>query len=76
MIPGLGMVNGHTNGGDVTPKYDASARSADGAGKDAAKALPPTSDPSTTAAASSSASASANAASTSSGYPAPIGPPR
>jgi hypothetical protein len=71
MIPGLGMVNGHGNGGDVTPKYDASARSADGGGKDA---LPPTSEPLTNAAGSEFASASANA--TSSGYPAPIGPPR
>jgi hypothetical protein len=74
MIPGLGMVNGHGNGGDVTPKYDASARSADGGGKETADALPPTSAPSTSARPSSSASAAANAAS--SGYPAPIGPPR
>ncbi len=74
VIPGLGMVNGHGNGGDVTPKYDASARSADGGGKVPTDALPPTSAPSTSARPSSSASAAANTAS--SGYPAPIGPPR
>lgn len=41
MIPGLGMMNG-TNGGDVTPRYDAQARSIDGDNKErqAADAAP------------------------------------
>lgn len=70
LIPGLGMVNGHGQhttsvsslAGDVTPKYD--ARSINGA----------SSRPGSRAASSSATTTSdANA---SSGYPAPIGPPR
>ena len=72
MIPGLGMVNG--NGGDVTPKYDASARNADGGGKDSGDAA----GASSRAMASSSTTTASSSAThgNSSGYPAPIGPPR
>ena len=70
MIPGLGMVNG--NGGDVTPKYDAQARSADGLRRGNGSA-PPTSHPATSAMASPTSAANTKATS---GYPAPIGPPR
>lgn len=106
MIPGLGMMNG--NGGDITPKYDAQARNADGAGVDKdrnandagsstiptiARPASSTSLPGLSTALSAgtasrttpsplatTTSASATTAtpppSASSGYPAPIGPPR
>lgn len=74
MIPGLGMVNG--NGGDITPKYDASARNADGGGKENADAAPELEPNTTNATASSSAAASSATNAISAGYPAPIGPPR
>ena len=67
MIPGLGMVNG-----DVTPKYDPSARNADGGVKENGNAA----QPPTPATASSSAPTSATATTATSGYPASIGPPR
>ena len=68
------MVNGA--GGDVTPKYDAQARSADGVIKKEADTItsePDASVPNTT---NSDSAADGDAASSSSGYPAPIGPPR
>lgn len=82
MIPGLGMTNGvHSHNGstaaingDVTPKYD---RAADGG----YGSRPSTSGNSTGTATASSGPTSAPTAATastttSSGYPAPIGPPR
>jgi hypothetical protein len=97
MIPGLGMVNGTAGGGDVTPKYDAQARNADGAGKEvtakeadaisssSSSSAPqlsmtsngPTPNPTITAAnANATATSAATTDASSSGYPAPIGPPR
>lgn len=74
LIPGLGMVNGHGQhttsvsslAGDVTPKYDARSASSRPGSRGSAAA------PSTSASAATTTS-DANA---SSGYPAPIGPPR
>ena len=67
MIPGLGMVNG-SHAGDVTPRYDASARGADNFGKDDNV---PHQRPATSASTSSNSAANAIP-----GYPGPIGPPR
>lgn len=84
MIPGLGMMNG--TAGDITPKYDAQARSADGAGRDVSvkESRPRSAQPMPTIeqTTSSSKTTTAEGASTtttapsSSGYPAPFGPPR
>ncbi|WPG97657.1 Hypothetical protein R9X50_00043700 [Acrodontium crateriforme] len=99
MIPGLGMVGGTTMGsngqatggasgplaGDVTPKYDAQARNADGIGHIAplngeTSKTAPTSAPSLASSISRPASATkfatSSVAPTTSGYPGPIGPPR
>ncbi|KAK3703860.1 hypothetical protein LTR37_014183 [Vermiconidia calcicola] len=76
MIPGLGMVNG--NGGDITPKYDAQARNADGAGKVVngdASSSNTLSKAASNASASTASSTATTAANATSGYPAPIGPP-
>lgn len=84
MIPGLGMVNGNGGGGDVTPKYDASARSADGVlakgshplnGSTSSTEAAKPDEPLRLASSTSTSNANTNA-SASSGYPAPIGPPR
>ena len=85
MIPGLGMVNG--TGGDVTPKYDAQARN--GVGKEginrpapaaaaaaAASSSSSEQQPVTSAETSTTSTATGVNATATSGYPAPIGPPR
>lgn len=78
LIPGLGMVNGHGQhttsvsslAGDVTPKYDASRGGANG----------PSSRPGSRAASTNSitnnTTTTTSDANATSGYPAPIGPPR
>lgn len=83
MIPGLGMVNGSattvgasSTNGDVTPKYDALKDGGDyGKGNvasaEGSKHPQPISRPGSTSAATSTHTS----ASTTSGYPAPIGPP-
>lgn len=78
MIPGLGMINGAgIGGGDVTPKYDAQARTADGAAGRPNNANAPAARPTTATTPSSAANAATTSMkTTSSGYPAPIGPPR
>ena len=83
MIPGLGMVNGNTgvgsgSAGDVTPKYDAMGKAL--ASSSSAVSLPtsapaPTLTGSPLATTASASDADADATDTS-GYPAPIGPPR
>ncbi|KAK5175578.1 uncharacterized protein LTR77_000717 [Saxophila tyrrhenica] len=82
MIPGLGMIN--TNGGDVTPRYDTPPRSANGLAKEPSTTGgaedPSAGQPAASTSRPSSSSKAATNATTStpssSGYPAPIGPPR